>query len=304
MDSTFKILAGGKLTVNASGQEVELDVSKPFTNNGQIELTSGVSPNASILNVSGTLTNASGATIGAYGGAGGDRRIEPELNNQAGGTVYVEADSYMRLYKGNVTHVNAGTIDIANRGTPGTGNETLYSFGVDDSEIGAAFTNSGTINVGSNRTMYIGASDALTNTSTGVIAGKGTIDATASLATFTNAGTIEPGGVGVVGVMRYKGSFNIGTGTIRIDMASMVSGDQLQVTGSAAIGNTGKFSVNDIAVFTHTSGTLSILTATTSTGTPVVIPSAFPGGWFVTNIGVGVNMFANLGAPPPGGPPQ
>ena len=242
VDSTFAIAASGKLTLNATGQNMTVTFDRPFTNNGQIEMTSTGGVYLPILRVEGTLTNASGATIGAYGGSGGERRIEATLSNQAGGTVYVEHDSYLRLFKGGVTHVNAGTIDIANSGTAGTGNETLYSFDVDDSELGATFTNSGTINVGANRTLYIGAGDTFNNTITGVVSGKGTIDVTASATTFTNAGTIRPGGQNAVGTMTYKGNWTAGSGTFEIEISgtTTVTHDVFQVTGMAKLGGTMK----------------------------------------------------------------
>jgi hypothetical protein len=58
-------------------------------------------------------------------------------------------------------------------------------------------------------------------------------------ALFINDGTIDPGRQGVVGTLTIDGDFDIGKGTVEIDVASIdgstTVGDLLSVTGSAAV---------------------------------------------------------------------
>jgi hypothetical protein len=298
VDGPFAILTGGKLTVNAAGKSVKFTVSTSFTNSGQIELTSsGGTFNSTIAVSSGTLTNASGATLGAYGGAGGQRRIEAQLDNKTGGTVYVEQDSYLALYKGAASHVNAGVIDLPNAPVPGAapGPNNTLSFSIETAESGSGLTNTGTIKVGAFRTLYLAYSNSITNS--GVIGGSGTIDATSSLTTFTNNGALAPGGVGAVGTLLFKGNFDVGSGSVEIDVADLFKGiaDLLQVTGTATV--SGKINVSTLPGFVSGSGaSLLVITGQTCVGTPVVSPSGFPNGWFGDNSAC-FHIFPNLGSP-------
>jgi hypothetical protein len=275
----LELLAGGKLTVNAAGRDVYLTVANSFTNNGQIELTSSAGPYAATLDVtSGTLTNASGATLGAYGGAGGARRIAAQLDNKTGGTVFVEQNSYLSLSKEAAAHVNAGTIDLPDAPLPGAapGLNNTTSLYLEPASTPASLTNSGTIKIGAFRTLYIGFQNSVMNTATGVVGGIGTIDATSSLTAFTNSGSMAPGGVGVVGKLTFNGNFDVGTGSVDVDVATPSSADFLQVSGVAAVN--GKINVNALPGFVGPA-TFQVITGSQCTGSPVVNPSSSWGGY-------------------------
>jgi hypothetical protein len=257
VDSAFAIPAGGKLTLNANTQNIEVEFNQPLTNSGTVEMTSTGGAYVPSLHTP-TFTNASGGTLTALGGSGGERDIWATLNNQAGGIITVAATSYINLIRGGATHTNAGTITMADASPPGAApaNYNLYSFTLQTYETASTFANSGTINIGANRQLYLQSLNSITNT--GVIAGKGSIDQTSISTSFTNAGTIKPGGAGVVGTMLYKGAFNIGTGTVEIDVASMVSGDQMQATLSATLG---KVKVVELAGFQAGAGNIKAISA-------------------------------------------
>jgi hypothetical protein len=272
IDSAFSICAACKMDMNGPGHDILVSIAKPFTNNGQITMSSDGGTAIPVLKVgdgTGTLTNASGATLGAFGGDGGERRIEARLNNEAGGTIIVEHDSWLRLYTANVTNVNAGRIDIQNRSTPGELDENIYSFALSGPESPSTFNNSGTINVGSNRTLYVGYANTLNNS--GTIGGKGTLDVTSGSAVVANTGKFEPGGKDTVGTMVFMGNFNVGSGSVNIDIATPSSADLFQVTGEAKVG--GIINVNALPGFVGPAE-LQVITGAICTDPPTVQPSA------------------------------
>jgi hypothetical protein len=284
---------GAMLKLVANGRNIIVHSDNSFTNAGLIEMTNTGSNYVASLEVDGTLTNAAGATISVF--AAGERRIDAVLDNK--GSIAVGASAYMTLPRDGVAHSNSGTISLADGvAGPAPGPENLLSFALQFGVTGSTLTNSGAIDIGLNRTLLIGTGHHLVTS--GTIGGKGTVEIGAG-ATFSNTGIFAPGGVGKVGTMTFKGNYDIGPGSLDIDVASVSSADLLQVIGTASV--TGKIRVTTPAGFDPSSGpNLTVLTGTSVVGSPTAEPAGFPGGWFATNTGNNtVQIFPNLGSPAP-----
>jgi hypothetical protein len=130
LGGTLTLVSGSVLRV--SGQhgstDATLTVTNGFTNNGLIELTSIQSNYSATLAVTnGTLTNAAGATVRATVGAGGNRVVAAQLNNQNGGTV--DVDQALTLDRASSAHYNSGFIDLTNANLTVTQTGDSPSFG-------------------------------------------------------------------------------------------------------------------------------------------------------------------------------
>src|SRR6185436_6325536 len=98
---------------NSSGNAA-LTIANGFTNQGTIELTSGVSgfQQTTFTVTAGTLVNAPGATITPLvGGSNGARILAAQLDNQ--GTLTIANPAGMTLSKSGAQHTNSGTITLA-----------------------------------------------------------------------------------------------------------------------------------------------------------------------------------------------
>ena len=167
MAGSFMGTAGSTLRVQGSPSGfASPTVTSGFTNNGLIEITEVAGAYGSQLTVSGTLTNAVGASITSLVGAGGARTLSAELNNQ--GTLTVSGAQGLTLSRASAAHVNSGTIDLTG------GSLTITQSGTTPS-----LTNTGTLNIAATRTL--GMSGGVFDQNAGTLTGTGTL----SLASLT-----------------------------------------------------------------------------------------------------------------------
>src|SRR5204862_3726827 len=106
--------------------------------------------------------------------------------------------------------------------------------------------------------------NSLTNAAGGVIQGSGTINLGG--ATLTNNGAVRPGGAGTVGALAITGAYSQGaSGSLDVDLASAVSYDVLNVSGSATLAGT--LNVNYLGGYTGASSAHTIITSSALSGT-------------------------------------
>jgi hypothetical protein len=267
LNGALTAAATGTIQVQGNGTQGQatLTVASGFTNSGLIQLTTtNASFPAQLTVTAGTLVNASGATIAALAGAGGLRTLAVELENQAGGTLTVDAP--LTLSKASAAHQNAGTLTIGGA-----------NFTVSQSGTTPSFTNVGTIDIADTRTLTVTGGGVLTNGSTptaGVIQGKGTLNVSGT--TFTNAGSVRPGTS--PGLLTLTGNYvQSGPGTLEIELGGPAAGadyDRLATSGTATLGGT--LTVTAISGFNPAGATFVILTYT---GTPADFTTKnLPGG--------------------------
>ena len=161
---------------------------------------------AASVHGSGAISTGTGFTVdvssvseldGVISGAGG-------LNKDGVGALTLGA---VNTYAGD-TNVNLGTLAL---GAPDQ-------------------TTSGNINIAAGAT-FRGSPGTYTNA--GVIAGNGTVDVAAT--SFTNSGTLRPGGSGAIGTLTVQGDATL-NGTLDIEAQGAGSYDVLAVTGAATLG--------------------------------------------------------------------
>jgi fibronectin-binding autotransporter adhesin len=110
--------------------EANLTVLQGFTNNGMIDLNSVTGHSAQLTVTNGTLTNAIEGVIQSSVGAGGQRTIDAQLDNQG----ILDINLVLTLNRStSAQHRNSGTIEI-------NGN-----FTVGQSITGTTFTNTGNV---------------------------------------------------------------------------------------------------------------------------------------------------------------
>lgn len=152
-------------------------ITNGFTNTAIIELTAvGTAYNVTLNVTNGSLVNAVGGEVRSRTGNGGARTLAAQLENQGLFTI----EQALTLSRASSAHVNSGTIDLA------TGNLTVTQTGTTPS-----FTNLGTVNVPSGRTItFAGGSVDLDG---GLIAGRDGFFVTTGSPTLqmTNA-TVRP----------------------------------------------------------------------------------------------------------------
>lgn len=178
LNGTFLQQAGATLRVEGSGfGAAAATVAAGFTNNGTIEITTNsLGQNAALTVTSGTLINATGREIkSTVGSGGGTRALNAQLDNR--GLVTVGAT--LGVTRTSAAHLNSGTINL-------TGGSLTF----DQGGAGPSVTNSGTITLGTARTLTCDAG-AFTNAAGGTLQGAGTL--AVGGASLHNAGTIRPG---------------------------------------------------------------------------------------------------------------
>ena len=199
-----------------------------ITNRGALELASSNNTQAVDEKIyedapGPMLLNDTGGIISLLPGSAGNggRWLSTRLDNR--GTLRVD-------YPGNIaaasaSHVNSGAIEV---------NANLS---VSQSGTSPSFSNSGTITVGSGRTLAVTGATFL-NAAGGNIRGTGSLNV--SSCTFTNSGNVNPGPL--PGVFRVVGNLNqSSSGALNLEIGGPTTGvdyDQLSVTGTAALGGT------------------------------------------------------------------
>jgi hypothetical protein len=231
--------AGGTFTMTGSGTRT---LNANLVNQGTF------SPSTS-LTINGQVTNQSTFTVPSSV----PLTINGQLNNA--GTFTIAGNQTVLISKAAAAHTNSGTISLPSI-TSGTLN-------IGATSVTQTFNNTGTVSVGAGRTLALLGITAFTNGVGGIYTGPtgGTLNV-ASTSSFTNTGTIEPGGIGVVGTMNYVGVWNPGaSGLLKFDQGN-ASADQIAISGNATIGGT--LTAAWIAPTNTTTYTLMSITGTRS----------------------------------------
>jgi autotransporter-associated beta strand protein len=179
----------------------------------------------------------------------------------------------------------------------GTGG--LNKNGIGFLTLGAVNTYTGDTNVNVG-TLALGAADQTTNgniniaagatfrgspgsyTNAGVIAGNGTVDVSAT--SFTNNGTLRPGGAGAIGTLTVQGNAVL-NGTLDIEAQGATAGsyDVLAVTGAATLG--GGLGVTPLGGYVPQTGDSIVpLTYASRSGTLNVTPATWTSTYNATNL--------------------
>jgi len=140
----------------------QLTVPAGFTNFGQIQLTDSLIGSGSIFVVtSGTLTNALGATIATLAGAGGQRQINAQVDNQGTFSVAGGPTQLVQVNKTTAAHANSGAINV----TGGTlrvlgasvanGGDVVLAGGNFETTLSGAFDHTGDITIAVGDTLRV-----------------------------------------------------------------------------------------------------------------------------------------------------
>ena len=209
--TTFTNASGATLELESatSGTSALVTIANGFTNAGTIRLdnATGNSNVAAGLTVSsGTLTNT--GTILSTNTSGDTDSIN-SLTGTLTSSGTITATQSLTVNKSSATHVSSGIIDIA-------GSQTL---------------------------TFSGTSTSLTNQSGGIIKTGESLSLIGTLnvfaVTFTNLGTLSPGGDDALGTLNITGNVaQTSTSMLGIDITSTTTYDQMNVSGSYAVDGT------------------------------------------------------------------
>jgi hypothetical protein len=213
-------VSGALLRLNGNNGFADVTIANGFTNNGMIELTgtswagrlSVGSPTAA------TLVNAAGATLQTVAGVG--NVLTAALNNQ--GTVQVGGPLTMNAPAAG--HSNSGLIKLS-------GGDLNVQF----SSGRPGLSNTGTIDVGTNKMVIGGPASSFINQNSGTLLGSGTFDVTGT--SFITNGTTVVGGS--PGTLTFVGPYLQGPGTpnpsvMKVEIGGTTS-DLLQATDNVDI---------------------------------------------------------------------
>ena len=268
LNGSFSNEVGATLTVQGNSDDywsgnAVLTLAQGFTNAGAIALTD-VGTNdyypyqtASLVVTSGTLVNAAGGTISASTPfANAPRYLTAQLDNQ--GTLTTSGP--LVLNAASAQHTNEGTINVSG------GDLTVSQSGTNPS-----FTNTGTITIGSGRTLSIsgGAFTPDSGTLSGSVSlssvtlGSGTLSNTATVtmvgggessdATLINQGTITV----LAGATTLNGSFSNEVGatlTVQGNSDDYWSGNAV-LTLAQGFTNAGAIALTDVGTNDYYVGT-------------------------------------------------
>ena len=220
ISGAFTADTGSTLRVEGNGIQgtATLTVAPSFTNRGVIELTNTFSTHIATLNVTGTLTNAVGATIRSLPGAGGGgRNLNAQLVNQ--GTLVV--NQALGISRASADHANSGAVNV------NTGSLTVTHSGTTPT-----FTNTGAITLPAG-TAFVntGGLGSFTNGAGGTIAGAGTFTTNAGTA-LANSGSVTAALVRVGGTLTgdAAGSFAPATTEFHLSATQIPVGPGLAYT--------------------------------------------------------------------------
>src|SRR5688572_6555151 len=164
--SILRLLSDG----NINHATLNVNTAGGLTNNATIELTeinhTGLTSTLNVNN--GSLVNMPGATISVLAGSGGSRTLGVQLDNR--GTLSIQQN--MTLGTSGADHLNSGTIDM-----------TLASLTISLTGVTPSFANTGTLTIGSNRTLSI--TGGTFSQLAGSISGAGTLSLSNLTANFT-----------------------------------------------------------------------------------------------------------------------
>lgn len=176
---------------NSVNGAANLTVTNGFTNSGVIELTDLVSAYGATLKVTnGALLNASGAEMRLLAGAGGNRSLSVELDNQ--GVVSVAQNTTIgragaHSSNNGAINVTGGTLTVDQTGTgPTFANSGLIDASSGNlSFSGGVINNSGTLRVSGARTLMFRNSATLNHQSGALNTAGGMLTFDSSIANFT-----------------------------------------------------------------------------------------------------------------------
>jgi fibronectin-binding autotransporter adhesin len=231
-------------TMSGTGS-TDLAPGSVFTISGAADKTLG----GRTLNLGGTTTWSDSGNVVLANNA--------VISNQSGAVFIILNDQGIL---GTGTCANAGTLTKA----AGTGTTTVDS-GIAFANRGTVSLQSGTFNVAGTYTQSGGTTDlsagaALTssggvNIQAGILSGSGTINASLTIqnggtlsgsetinGNVTNAGQVNPGGIGAAGVLTINGNYTqTATGVLNVEIGGPGAGsgfDQLRISGTATLGGT------------------------------------------------------------------
>lgn len=236
--NTITVNAGG-LSM-AAGTNLNLDAGT-ITGSGEIT-TGSLTWNKATISGSGNLTAATGLTIfgadarllngrnliskgaGVWSGSGNFRLSNnAQFINDTTATLDLQSDANFQFFS-----PNGGS--VVNNGT-----YTKSVDGLGSSQVPLDFTNNGILNVADGKMVFTA---ALNNTTTGTLAGNGTIDVTG--ATFTNNGNTAPGAS--AGALNITGNFAPSASSVLdIEIGGITPGteyDQLNVSQTITMDGT------------------------------------------------------------------
>ena len=258
-----------------------------WSNNADINGSGSITTNgATTISSNGNYMNRHWINTGTVTLSSGDTNVE-----LANGTVFdnrgtliidsTRANPVANLWGGPAYFNNAGTVNWN-----GTGTQRI------DSPI--QFNNTGSVNVVSGTLSAPGFADnagsldvapgatfqksgGFTNTSAGVISGSGSIDVGSG--TLVNAGTLRPGGSGVMGTLSIAGNLS-NSGGIEMELGAPPPGsghDRIAVSGSVQLGGT------------LTASTLNGYTPATGQDFDLITSSGASGSFTSLNLPTGMN---------------
>ena len=246
--------AGAALLQTASGTELTINgasATLDLLNNGIVDLSatlnvaSGVSENAGVINING----AGGQFAMADGTA---------FTNVAAGTVTL-AGTHATPLSGLGTFVNAGKFNKTSAGvqtavlTSNTGTLTATQGALTLSGLAA---NAGTMAIGGGATVGV-AGGTLANNAGGMLTGSGTV-----AANVVNQGTLSPGGAGAIGTLAIDGTLDMSTGTLNAELTSSAAYDKVAATGTVTVGAGSVINRTDLAGVYDSGDTFDIVQST------------------------------------------
>ena len=224
------------------------------------------------LNNGSTLVNQAGGVINETGNGG----VQPvAITVSSGANGFIDNAGTINWNVAGSRSI-AGDVGLDNTGTINITGGALNMAGT------AGFGQSGKLLLGPGTTFQ--RSPGFNNT--GYIAGTGTIDVAGG--TFTNMGTLSPGGESAVGTLHVAGNFNMSSGTLLTDLASTSSFDLINVTGNLVA--SGTVEVSELSAFVGGNDNFNIMTygGTVTPGGVTVISNVTDVSTFLPSAGLGV----------------
>ena len=239
----FPVSISGDLTGNLEGNilwgddiNVNTSATFDFTGSGTISWNSGNIEGGGTLTNENVIIKTSGGTKRINGGT--TLNNNGELRQIVGGTISVSTGSVLNNNSGGVIDLQASTSGFSNFGVaPNVINNSgniLSNTSSGSAFISAQVTNTGTIEITQNALVFNG-SGALTNSSSGIIKGVGTLTLPSSPSDFINNGIFSPGLS--PGTLSLVNEFNSSpTSILEIEINGSVQGvdyDLLTIDGDA-----------------------------------------------------------------------
>jgi hypothetical protein len=276
VNSAVAIANGGSIRVIGDSAPTILNVTGAINNSGLIELTSiDTEQLARIRLTDGVLTNEALGHIKATSGSGGARDIQLATSTAQFvnyGQLSVAADTTVSRLGSGQTLTNSGTIQIDSNRTLSVNMPTRID--------GGAVTGGGHLTV-SSITLNAKVTTALASLTLGGLSGTGEWTIPAGMTARTNANTNLQAAIINYGTMIIRGSCSLGAGYVS------QPGSVLRIQGESGIGPA---SLQTTAAFTNQS--VIELTSATSSNNATLVVGASP---FVNKSGGTIKSLAGAG---------